>query len=461
MNNASTALDKGTKHAKKSNISRQILNVFVIQMLFISGITILGVIIAATVVEGVMMKKALEGEAQHFWSMRAQNPAHPIPNTDNLYAYLIEGENQASLPAPLHNAKVGLQRIHLDNSEPLIYVDQNDTQTLYLIFDEQSVAGLSFYFGVVPLSVALIILYISAWFAYRKSQQAVSPLIHLANLLRDFDIEKDDLDTLSLDELSHNAGNDEVNILIQSLDAFTNKITQLVTRERNFTRDASHELRTPLTIIQGASQWLHKQPLNTRQQENVERIMRTSSDMSFIVNALLLLARGQFAHNPDIGKQAVNINQMVSNLIADLQTSHNQDHAIQVDFVASQTLIVFANRDALQIVVSNLLRNAFNYSLDGMIHIFIRDNALYLQNRIKRTYHEDDLHKLFEPFVRGDAQKQNDQSDGHGIGLDIVKRLCDSCAWQIEAHYAKQNGIEFALHFAPNDIQPQPATTPT
>lgn len=442
-----TLLNRPSKHTA-ANISRQILHVFVIQMLFISLITVLGVIIAAKVVEGVMMEKALEGEAQHFWNRRAQNPAHPAPNTDNLYAYFISPNEPQNLPAALTQAELGLQRMPLNGSEPLIYVDKQGDDTLYLVFDEQSVSSLSFYFGVVPLSLALIILYISAWFAYRKSQQALSPLVQLAHRLQNFDIEKGDLTQLNLSELNSGAGNNEMNILIHSLDSFTNRITQLVNRERTFTQDASHELRTPLTIIQGASQWLLKQPLEPQQTQNVERILRTSRDMSIIVNALLLLARGQFAHNLDDNKQAVNVNRLTQGLIVDLQTSHNRHQTVTVDFVEQQQLHIEASPEALKIVISNLLRNAFNYSFDDIIHIFIRDNALYVQNRIKQPQIEP-LETLFQPFVRGQSESLNDPSDnrvdGHGVGLDIVKRLCDICGWQIEVHYAKKDGIEFCL----------------
>ena len=244
---------------KPNGIYQKLIRVFVLQMLFISLITALGVYTAAWIVEKVMVKAALEGEAVHYWTWLLQDPQHPTPNTDNLRGYLAQNGDFSQVPAEIRAMQPGYERVHLGQSNPLVYVEDKANQRLFLVFDENSVGKLSFYFGVVPLSLALMVIYLSAWVAYRLSRRTLSPLVSLAQTMRRFDGKGNDFADLKLDEYTAIAVNDEVRILAQSLQEFTHRLQQQLIREREFTRDVSHELRTPLAVISGSLELLQKQ----------------------------------------------------------------------------------------------------------------------------------------------------------------------------------------------------------
>ena len=57
----------------KTGINNKLIRVFVIQMLFISVVTAMGVYVAAIIVEQVMVRAALEDEAKHYWRELALN----------------------------------------------------------------------------------------------------------------------------------------------------------------------------------------------------------------------------------------------------------------------------------------------------------------------------------------------------------------------------------------------------
>ena len=114
LNNHKTSRSKPT-----SGIARQLLRVFVLQMLFISAITILGVYAAAKIVEGVMMRAALEGEAEHFWSLLHENPDQFLPDTDNLTGYLARQGELSSIPEELRTIHPGYRRAALNNRKSI------------------------------------------------------------------------------------------------------------------------------------------------------------------------------------------------------------------------------------------------------------------------------------------------------------------------------------------------------
>ena len=413
-------------------------------MLFISGITIIGVYAAAKIVEGVMMRAALEGEAKHFWGLLKNDPEHALPNTDNLVGYLRRNGQNDEIPEALVSLEPGYGRVKMGSKEPLIYVQQRNADTLYLVFDEESVTSLSFYFGVVPLSLALIILYISAWFAYRQSRVAVSPLVQLSKIMRQFNIETKSLDKLDLGELRTSPGNFEVNVLIESLNGFIFRINELVERERRFTRDASHELRTPLTVIQGSAEWLLSTgSVNDQQKKNVERILRTVTDMNELVNTLLMLARGE---EKDLAYEPTNVGAAIRKILKGLEISHNAEQRIKVNVVDDGPLLVKCQPQGLEMVLGNLFRNAFNYTDSGVVEVHITPKGVAIANQ-KQGVDPGDLAHLFEPYRRG---TDTANITGTGLGLDLVKRLCELFNWSISANYSVSKGMTFEILFQPD-----------
>src|SRR6478609_11836102 len=96
----------------RPGIRRKLWVVFVLQVVAISFATVLGVYGAATVLEDVLIRRALTGEADFFWQRRAQEPEAPAPQTNNMTGYLVAaGASTQGLPEVLRPLKPGYQRV--------------------------------------------------------------------------------------------------------------------------------------------------------------------------------------------------------------------------------------------------------------------------------------------------------------------------------------------------------------
>lgn len=429
----------------RSGITRRLARVMFLQLIFISGITLLGVFVAAKVVEGVMMRAALEGEAEHFWYHFNIDQSHPLPNTDNLIGYMAGIYGKDSIPDGLKNIEPGYQRVAMEQTEVLVLAERkrvnNQLLTLYLVFDEESVSKLSFYFGVVPLSIALLVIYLSAWIGFGQSRKAISPLVRLANLLRNFKSQQNSMVELEVDYLRTDESDDEVNVLIDSLNNFTGQINQQLERERRFTRDASHEFRTPLAVIKGSAEFLARTPdLDTNQQKALGRIQKTVRDMSELVSSLLLLARSN-TNAPAVTE--VSINDIVTNQLEQLELTHNADRHVTVEVGQRQRIIVLASAQFAHAVIGNLLRNAFNYTRRGQVNVLIDEQFVEVCNKGEGVVPPAD-NSVFQPFVRGE---QSGTTEGYGVGLDIVNRLCELYGWVVECEFSTVRGMIFRVRF--------------
>ncbi len=434
----------GVNKEARSGITRRLARVIFLQLIFISVITVLGVIFAAKIVEGTMISQALEGEADHFWSELKDNSDHALPNTDNLHGYLSRsGENGDVVPAEFSGFTDGYEKVILDEKTMMVYVEQQDIRgeelTLYLVFDEENVRKLSFYFGVVPLSIVLIIIYLSAWFGFQQSRKAVSPMVALANRLRRYHPQQGRVLDLELENLKTSSIDDEINVLVDSLNSFTAQINRFVDRERQFTRDASHELRTPLTVIQGSAEFLaNTADLTPLQKRAIDRILRTGRDMNELVTALLLLARGTQTF---LNVSEVDLQDVVDKQLSQLKITHNADNHVEVSVDFRDSIKVYGSRQLVEAVVGNLLRNAFNYTRKGEVKVLVDRNILEVTNCGEGVTGVDN-EKMFEPFVRGESSQG---VRGYGVGLDIVRRLCELYNWDIESEFTASKGMVFRL----------------
>jgi signal transduction histidine kinase len=235
--------------------------------------------------------------------------------------------------------------------------------------------------------------------------------------------------------------------MIDSLDDFTARLTAFIERERTFTRDASHELRTPLAVLKGSLDRLQRDADRPAQERDaLARMRRTTTDMGALIEMLLLLARED---EVDSASEPVTVNEIVAEELEMLgalaQRSQNQ---LRVNEHAS--LGVQAPRKAVGIVLSNLLRNALSYTRDGVVEVDIHDRGV----RIRDTgigMSQDDAARAFEPFFRADSARETDAArgnSGHGLGLSIVRRLCNQYGWTIAVESTRGEGTAIDISFS-------------
>lgn len=426
--------EKLLRPASRTGIQSKLGRVLVLQMLFISVTTVLGVYAAALVVEKVMIGTALQNEAQHYWQALAKNPQHPLPNTDNLRGYSRNAVAAVDrIPADLAATPLGQSRASFEGRHPIVYLEERAEQQLLLVFDEQSVSKLSFWFGVVPLSLTLLVIYLSAWFVYRQSSKTLSPLMSLAQAMRDFNLETDRLESLQFEAWSGPKVDDEVRVLAESLSDFTEQLKAQLARERAFSRDVSHELRTPLAVIRGSLELLVKQGnLNEQQSRVVDRMQVTSRDMQSLIEVLLLLAQVQ--HDDEKNNELSEVNALLPLLISQIEISHNSDQHVQIVLDQQADLQVHVPAQAVGMVLANLLRNACNYTLDGDVTVVVYKHGV----RVRDTgagMRAEDLQRLQQPF-----QRDSNNNTGYGLGLDIVRRLCERYGWTVNIDSSRGQG---------------------
>ena len=320
----------------------------------------------------------------------------------------------------------------------IVYVTERDGRTLYLLFDAERVRELALYFGLAPLAGVLIVLYLSAWLAYKLSGRAISPIVWLAREVHKLDPQSPDRATFSPSSLPGDP-DQEVVALSEALSRLSQRIGEFVERERNFTRDASHELRSPLTVIKiAADMLLSEQELDHRIRNSVMRIKRAATDMEELTEAFLLLARET--------DQALSLEPVCVNAVVEEELERARmlldDKPVEVEFTEDCQLTTKASEKVLSVLIGNLIRNAFSYTKAGRIKVHVGRVGFVVED--SGVGISDDMVKdIFRPFVRAGINPR----DGYGVGLTIVKRLSDRFNWPVRIDSTPGVGTRVVVEF--------------
>jgi signal transduction histidine kinase len=395
------------------------------------------VYISLDLIDDHLIDNRLHEEVEYFTNHYKYHYLLPRSTSPYITAYM----GTESMPLYVHELVKGLgEGLHEAYSGPDEYhiaVQKLPDQEkyLYLLYE---VSALEFTekrkvnIGLVLFGGVFLVILLGWWIGRLTSRKVIAPVIHLSdqvnqslpgNLPTDFS--KDFID-------------DEVGILAAALEQSMNRIEAFVEREHQFTRDASHELRTPVTVIKGAVELLRKQlnPAEAARLRPLYRIQRQVTNMENIIEALLWLSREEIFTDPT---QTFSVLPLVRDTIEE-NRQLIADKSIDINLVARGTPVLNAPAPLFQIAITNLIQNAVRYTSNGQITIYVReDRVLICDTGI--GIDGSDLENITQPHVRGTG------SDGFGLGLSIVSRLCDRFGWQFEIKSELDRGTTTQIIF--------------
>ena len=232
---------------------------------------------------------------------------------------------------------------------------------------------------------------------------------------------------------------DEVGQLAQALDDYSARLTEVVQRDREFNADVSHELRTPLAVIRGATELLLARPdIDEKVLQRLQRIQRAELQCSDLIGALLLLSRNER------GQGTSNVARVAEQLI-DSHRAQLGGKPLALVLEGGRDLVIEAPEAALSVALGNLIGNAVKYSQDGEVRVHVGSDRVTVTDS-GPGLSEEDAAKLFQRGYRG---THAGHSQGGGIGLSIVSRLCDLYGWQVNVRPGPERGVIATLTFAP------------
>jgi signal transduction histidine kinase len=392
-----------------------------------------GLYVVTRDLEKRLVDEALTAEIEDY-ARRLDSNAHSLPPaTANLRGYVAPDGARSKIPEEIRNLGPGRYQMVWAGHPYRVAVADVQGKRFYLLYNESQLLRQRGYFMAYLAGGVLLMVLMSAAGARWLAGAVISPVTELAQRVQGLGPEG------TARALVEDFPRDEVGQLANACDGYLDRLRGFIDRERAFTADVSHELRTPLAVINGALEVLEADSsLPERARDRISRIERAAREMSELSTALLVLAREEANGAPSSERSAV------EPVLRDVVEKHRyllRDKPVEVALLISEADTVPVERTLLGIVLGNLVRNAFMYTHQGLIRIRLDRTGVSIEDTGPGMGQEELAH-AFDRHYRGRGSR------GEGIGLSLVKRICERFGWQVSLSSQEGRGTSVSVAFS-------------
>lgn len=318
-------------------------------------------------------------------------------------------------------------------------------------------------YAAIAFGVLLLSLVVASIVSYLFRRSVVTPIVTLADAARSVSQEKN----YSV-RVTPSKDRDEVALLV---DSFNEMLAQIERRDEElqkahdelerrvaertgellvanreleaFSYSVSHDLRGPIDALNGFTYVLSKEygsKLDSKANELIDRIKTSCKRMMQLVDDLLNLSR---VTSSAMQRDTVDLTAIARSICEELKRGAPERKA---EFVIADGVTVEGDPRLLNVVMDNLLRNAWKYtshhptariefgrqSKEGSIIYFVRDDGVGFDPRSKD--------RLFHPFQRLHSASE---FPGNGVGLATVHRIIRRHGGEVWAESEVDKGATF------------------
>lgn len=217
-----------------------------------------------------------------------------------------------------------------------------------------------------------------------------------------------------------------------------------------FLSHVSHELKTPLTSIKGFLQNLLDGltgPLNEKQQRYLSRMLDNSDRLIRMIEDLLDRTRIQ-SGRLDLVPGEIDLGHCVVDAVEQLRLLAQAKRQTLEAVAPAVPLMVWADRDRLIQIVTNLIQNAVKFTPEGgsiMVTVRQEDQKLAGVSVCDNGpgIPQEFLDQIFDPFFR--VKQARRETKGLGLGLSIVRTLVELQGGTIVARSEPGQGAELSF----------------
>ncbi|HOY08457.1 MAG TPA: hybrid sensor histidine kinase/response regulator [Candidatus Omnitrophota bacterium] len=237
---------------------------------------------------------------------------------------------------------------------------------------------------------------------------------------------------------------DAIKMLSMELERKNKELKALDQLKSNFIANVSHELRTPLTIIKGAVSQVISGIYGLVTEEQRKKLLmalRNAERLNLMIDDLLDFAK--------LEAKQVHLDLTEVNMVELAREAHSSFYSLAVEKgldlnleYPAPLMRVYADRNLLIQVLTNLIGNSLKFTEKGDIKIVLKEEPYFIECRVADTgcgIPEDELSRVFDRFHQVGA-RVGDHPKGTGLGLSICKEIIGLHKGSIWAESAFQKG---------------------
>ncbi len=225
---------------------------------------------------------------------------------------------------------------------------------------------------------------------------------------------------------------------------------QDINRERlQFFTNIAHEIRTPLSLIYGPIMELEQSKnLNQEDRYQVTVIQKNSNRLMELINRLLEFRKVE-TNNRQLIVCKGNLKECIQGIGENFKATNQNENVTYIIDLEETSPFIYFDKEVIKSILSNLLNNASKYTEKGNIGLsltqVVKAQHQYSCIKVWDTgcgIAEEAIPHIFERYYQANGIHQ---ASGTGIGLALVKKLCEQHHIQISIESDLGKGTVFTL----------------
>ncbi len=293
---------------------------------------------------------------------------------------------------------------------------------------------------ILFISLLSVNLFASFVVGYFLAKKVLNPLRNIVKT-----VSKIDLDHINARVSIDGHPKDEIVLLSKDINNMLSRLEETAEKQRSFIANASHELKTPLTRVISTLQVI------TPKTSDLEHKLSHMSDELFLLDGLLdqllLLSKMQKTTLAQMKTKQIHIALVIEDIIKSFQKEVDEKN-LTVNINVLDVIGLKIPKAYVIVLLSNLIANAIKYNkVNGKIYIQGKETDRAFIVTIVDTgvgMKQEEARHIFNQFYRG---KKETKVKGYGIGLYIVKQICEQFYVGIAVTSKEHVGTSIELTF--------------
>ncbi len=222
--------------------------------------------------------------------------------------------------------------------------------------------------------------------------------------------------------------------VFNALNDLKKRIVQEINSKEEMLRDISHDLKTPLSRIKLATEFIENEKIKKGIKEDVK-------ELEDLISKIL-----------DI--YTVKKKDCKYSLYDFLNEMTEKYPAVNFKIICNKDIYIPVCGEDLKRIFYNLVDNSIKFSTVSkgiFIEVKSKENSITIKYKDCGTKGEKpDLERIFDYFYKKDKARNKNLNNGFGLGLSIVKKICEQYEGRVSANFSDCDGIEFTLEFPLN-----------
>lgn len=243
-----------------------------------------------------------------------------------------------------------------------------------------------------------------------------------------------------------NERNRNIQKQMNEIEAERNLVEKAHLSKDEFISNVTHEMNTPLTSIHGYAELLQAGVLTDNQQETAFKTILIQSER--LTNLIACIINYSELDTDDLPAYEVDFSSLAKEILSALKPEADKKEITIIEKI-DDNVIIMSRHERLNEIFGNLARNAIKYNkYGGSIIITLNCEGLIVEDT-GIGISEENMPKVFSRFFTVD-KSHNGKNGGFGLGLAVVKKICQISGWQINVESIFGEGSKFIIRFDNN-----------